>query len=392
MTEVATIEVTDSLSGHLPAHTSVDYKEDIMTSIRKQVEFYFSDSNLPRDRFLSKLINETEGGWIPISVISSFNRIKKFNVDVTFISKALRLSSLLEVSEDDLRVRRTTSLPLWDEQLKKVRDARTIYAKGFPKDGTTIDSVENLFSPFGVVQCVRLRRFPSNRLFKGSVFVEFSSETEAKNALELKLQLEEDKPLLVMMKQAYLEKKQQEWEERRTAKETKRCHLAEDDEEMAEKKLLDDDYPKDCIIMFENVTNETSREDLRAYFEKTCNASVTYVDFRRGETSGYLRLSPSGASEAVQKLQDAQAMVNGVIPNLRVLEGDEERNYWKKVYGLIAAKRKGKYTHYGGNMKRCKLAEITPSTENTTCDSHCIKTEEDQKSESSKPEKEDSEH
>ena len=39
-----------------------------------QVEFYFSDSNLPRDKFLLEKVAETEEGWVDIALISIFSR------------------------------------------------------------------------------------------------------------------------------------------------------------------------------------------------------------------------------------------------------------------------------------------------------------------------------
>ncbi|KAL9253486.1 La protein 1-like protein [Drosera capensis] len=40
--------------------TSLD--EEISKKVIRQVEFYFSDSNLPRDNFLRKTIGESEDG------------------------------------------------------------------------------------------------------------------------------------------------------------------------------------------------------------------------------------------------------------------------------------------------------------------------------------------
>ena len=63
-----------------------DHKEEIGPSIGKQVEFYFSDSNLPRDKFLSQRIRESQDGWIDLALIASFNRIKRLGVDFGYHS------------------------------------------------------------------------------------------------------------------------------------------------------------------------------------------------------------------------------------------------------------------------------------------------------------------
>lgn len=41
-----------------PTDVQVRIENDLHNRIRKQIEFYFSDSNLPHDRFLQKMIKE----------------------------------------------------------------------------------------------------------------------------------------------------------------------------------------------------------------------------------------------------------------------------------------------------------------------------------------------
>ena len=80
--------------------------------------FYFSDSNLPNDRYLFTLTasNEPIYGWVPISVLASFSRMRAMGItaaDAPFVAWALRRriaeegeNTLLAVSEDGLNVRR----------------------------------------------------------------------------------------------------------------------------------------------------------------------------------------------------------------------------------------------------------------------------------------------
>jgi lupus La protein len=162
-----------------------DTKSDVNTDsteakkLKQQIEFYFSDSNFPRDKFLRNKAAENDG-WVPIEVIATFNKVKQISTDVDFISKVLRTSEVLQVSEDGKRVRRLAPLPEVD-----TLDERSIYVKGFPQDETaadvTVESVSNFFQPYGKVLSVRLRRTKEKR-FKGSVFVEFSTVEEAKKS------------------------------------------------------------------------------------------------------------------------------------------------------------------------------------------------------------------
>lgn len=66
------------------------------------MEFYFSDANLTKDRFLGDLV-KTEP-YVPLDVFLKFNKIRSMTQDITDITKAMKNSSLLELSEDKLKV------------------------------------------------------------------------------------------------------------------------------------------------------------------------------------------------------------------------------------------------------------------------------------------------
>ncbi|XP_009773869.1 la-related protein 1A [Nicotiana sylvestris] len=72
-------------------------------SIIKQIEYYFSDQNLQNDHYLLSLMDDQ--GWVPISIIADFKRVKKMSTDIAFIIDALQASSTVEVKDDKLRRR-----------------------------------------------------------------------------------------------------------------------------------------------------------------------------------------------------------------------------------------------------------------------------------------------
>ncbi|KAL6627674.1 hypothetical protein ACP70R_031400 [Stipagrostis hirtigluma subsp. patula] len=76
---------------------------ELRSNILTQVEYYFSDANLERDDFLKSLMDEH--GWVPVSKVADFNRLKKMTTDVHLILDALSSSSLLEVQDDKIRRR-----------------------------------------------------------------------------------------------------------------------------------------------------------------------------------------------------------------------------------------------------------------------------------------------
>ena len=98
--------------------------------ILKQVEFYFSDANLPRDKYLWTLTQSDpkKAGWVPIKNIASFKRMQRFQ-PVESIATALRASKeLLEVNEDGTMVRRKVPLVRLTQDTFTELGQRTVYA------------------------------------------------------------------------------------------------------------------------------------------------------------------------------------------------------------------------------------------------------------------------
>ncbi|KAI9693175.1 MAG: hypothetical protein M1822_005171 [Bathelium mastoideum] len=181
--------------------------------IRKQVEFYFSDSNLPLDKFLFSQVGGTENKPFPISQLCTFKRMKRFQ-PFSAVVAALKESEVLDVTEND-EVRRKvpldSSLGNQDDNLKILEDEampRSIYAKGFGEESAdTQFAIEAFFAPYGPTRAIRLRRHP-DRAFKGSAFVEFETEEAAKQFLELDPKPKfHQKPLVIKSKKEYCEQK-----------------------------------------------------------------------------------------------------------------------------------------------------------------------------------------
>ena len=57
--------------------------------VKKQIEFYFSDSNYPKDKFLQETAKQHKEGFIPLSVLTTFNRLKEITTDLDQIRNAL---------------------------------------------------------------------------------------------------------------------------------------------------------------------------------------------------------------------------------------------------------------------------------------------------------------
>ncbi|XP_039004700.1 la-related protein 1A-like [Hibiscus syriacus] len=73
----------------------------LRANIVKQIEYYFSDENLKNDRYLISLMDDF--GWVSISKIADFKRVKRMSTNIQFILDALLVSSTIEVQGDKIR-------------------------------------------------------------------------------------------------------------------------------------------------------------------------------------------------------------------------------------------------------------------------------------------------
>lgn len=95
-----------------PASSSSEPKADeasgVTRSILRQIEYYFSDSNFPKDKFLMAEVAKSEEGWVDLTIITNFNKVKGLvpTMDIAIIADALRHSNILEVNADATQVRR----------------------------------------------------------------------------------------------------------------------------------------------------------------------------------------------------------------------------------------------------------------------------------------------
>ncbi|KAL9312580.1 hypothetical protein ACSQ67_018032 [Phaseolus vulgaris] len=75
----------------------------LTNTIVNQIDYYFSDANLVRDEYLRS--NMDEQGWVPITLIASFPRVRSLTSNIKLILESLRASTVVEVQGDKLRRR-----------------------------------------------------------------------------------------------------------------------------------------------------------------------------------------------------------------------------------------------------------------------------------------------
>ncbi|XP_008666613.1 la-related protein 6C [Zea mays] len=125
---------------------------DIADKIVKQVEYQFSDTNLVANDFLTKIMNKDPEGYVPLSVISSWKKIKAMGVTSQLLVMALRTSDKLVVSDDGRKVRRAQP---FTERHKEELQCRMVIAENLPQDSTR-NSLEKIFGVIGSVKNIRI--------------------------------------------------------------------------------------------------------------------------------------------------------------------------------------------------------------------------------------------
>lgn len=145
----------DSIKEDTPMETPDD---DLCEKITQQVEFYFSDANITKDKFLLKHVKRNKEGYVSLKLISSFKRVKHLTKDWRQVAHAIKAcSSRLEVNDQDTKVRRLEDLPAYDE----TTPSRTVVVLNIPIERPTIEGVAEIFNKMGEVILVRILR-PGN--------------------------------------------------------------------------------------------------------------------------------------------------------------------------------------------------------------------------------------
>lgn len=314
-----------------------EYKASaLQDQIVRQIEYYFGDINLPRDKFLQEQV-KLEDGWVPLDVMLKFKRLSSLTTDTEVIVSALTVSELMEVSEDKKKIRRNPNqpLPIFNEERRKELLTRTLYCKGFPIENTTLDKLLEFFNSHGPVDNVQMRTYKDKATntfsFKGSVFVIFKTIEQAEEFLKKDVKYE-DIELIKKWQGDYLEEKRKERLEKKTKKNNN--VKKEDEEEKKEEPL-----PLGAILHLKGFSGDTTREDVKEKLIKE-GLDVAFIEFSKGENEAWVRLlGENSAKNFVEKLKDTKLEICGSELEARALEGEEEETFLEKTRQFIEKKR-----------------------------------------------------
>uniref|UniRef100_A0A4W3HEU6 La-related protein 7 n=1 Tax=Callorhinchus milii TaxID=7868 RepID=A0A4W3HEU6_CALMI len=161
----------------------------VLSEIKKQVEFWFGDVNLHKDRFLQEQLQKSRDGYIDLSVLTSFNKMKKLTTDVKLMARALKNSEVIELNVEGTKIRRRQALGDRPQDVEE----RTVYVELLPKN-VSHGWIDRVFSKCGNVVYVSIPRYKTSGDPKGFAFVEFETITQAQKAIEVLNNPPEDAP------------------------------------------------------------------------------------------------------------------------------------------------------------------------------------------------------
>uniref|UniRef100_A0A8D8CIE4 La protein homolog n=1 Tax=Culex pipiens TaxID=7175 RepID=A0A8D8CIE4_CULPI len=304
-------------------------------SIIRQLEYYFGDANLARDKFLLEQISKEEG-WVPLDVLLTFKRLKSLSEDKKVIVDAIEKSDegLIEISEDREKLRRHPERPVpeLNEEKRKEIYARTVYVKGFaPEDGTQMNELLEFFEPYEKVSNIVMRKYHDKAtkkyLFKGSVFVTFANKEQAAEFLKKEKLTYKEKELICKSQDDYFEQKKAERKKKDKKKEEEKFDIGH--------------LPKVACVHLDGFGKETSRETIKETILKLDESlEVAFIDYQKTDSNGVVRFSTEGnGKKFVEKLTDNKITIDDEEITARLLEGDEETEFLRKVVKDQAARR-----------------------------------------------------
>ncbi|KZC11665.1 PREDICTED: la protein homolog [Dufourea novaeangliae] len=316
---------------------------ELLEKIKNQIEFYFGDVNMQRDKFLIEQ-TKLDNGWVPMSIMLNFKMLASMSKDSDVILKALVSSDLIEVSEDKKKIRRSVEhpLPVYNDEYRKAQEARTTYVKGFPLNDTNIEKLKTFFNDFEPYENIIMRKYSDKDKklqFKGSIFVQFKTLEDAKAFIARESVKYGDTELIRKWSADYSVEKAKEKEERKQKRsETKakknNTGKEKDDDESGEENENEKEssaLPKGCVIHFSDVPEKCTREDIKERLSEL-QASIAFVDFKMGDKEGWVRLQgENSAKTVVDKMKDSKVLIHDKEVTCRILEGEEEEKYLAKA-------------------------------------------------------------
>ncbi|KAK8827014.1 hypothetical protein WA577_007515 [Blastocystis sp. JDR] len=285
--------------------------EDLATKIRRQVEFYFSGLNLNRDKLMREKMSADPDGFMPIETLLTFNRLKQLTTDMKVVVDAIKESDKLAFNDDFTKVKSNIDFRKPENNVA----LRTVHMRGFPTSATLDDLLEGL-KPYGNIRFIEMRRFISNKEFKGSVNVEFNTKEEAEEFMKKKIMF------------AGVEITEKE--------------LLADREKSFDEKNKRYKYTPDSLLQIRNIGKDTTAEALQEFLKPYMD-QYSYIFRTEGDNQAVVRFATSQeAAKALNELKDKTLSDKPL--KLMILRGKKANGMWTKIKSLMLSEEAAKKT------------------------------------------------
>jgi len=314
--------------------------------IIRQVEHYFGDFNLPKDKFMQECVKEDDG-WLTMETLLKFKRLSDLSADGKVVLAALAKSDsgLLAIdTEGEGKIRRSPDKPLPEnnDETRKMVEAKTAYAKGFDKENTTMDELLEYYAENEPkVVNIQMRNYSKDKKkhFKGSIFMTFRDEESCTAFIEDPDKKYKGVELLRMKQRAYLDSKEAEYEEKRKQrgaggdKKNGAAIKEEDSTQDDEGDKQENKLPTGTVLKLTGISGDISREDIKGKLEADFEVNIqkeggdiAFITYNRGESEAKIRFRVENfAKTLMEKIEKAEKfVVKDIELKVSLLEGDEE--------------------------------------------------------------------
>ncbi|XP_059490666.1 la-related protein 7-like [Neocloeon triangulifer] len=340
---------------------AAEKKEDLLRKILDVLEFYFSDINLSRNKFLAHKV--LEDPYVPITLLMSFHKLKELTDNEDMLIEAIKLSKMLHITEDSKKVFRTTEIQPVDQIEEHV-----IYVENVPENKDH-EWLRQIFSTYGQVFYVSLPVFRKSRQNKGFAFVEFASEKDALKAYQAfqssnqliptsmppeellsiktfdepdsEVATEVDRKTLVnsvveTRELAQLGMKvmlKGDWRRLRNRFLNKLHTKNKQTKEKSDEKEVESvecNYKEGLVLKLEKAKHEGNLEEYLMGIRMRPKGGVVYVNNRKNSDFVFIRFATA---------EQAGNFLSQDLPHITLIEGKEEAKYWEMVAKIVAAKK-----------------------------------------------------
>jgi len=353
---MASAEASTFKPGEKPGSAGGEIKsdEDLDAAILKQVEYYFSDANFPRDKFMISETAKTPEQWINLSTVASFNRMKVLNpsLDLTIIARGIKASTELEISEDGANVRRNPSR--WQKTIggkaygsrqELMTYARSLIAEGSAAEDGKLSAEGQAF----VTDLLSHHASPAEKVGSGVTSIKVGCNPEYPDTKCFVLvrtdESEVDFSYIKCIDNVYPKETGGKDMIRRSDRKRK---ADESGEAPAAKKgpaaaggtsgeagegASSEPNPKGCILIVKAMADDQTVQSLRTTFGDALEGTegkVKFVEIVEDMPLAYVRFDSAASCEK------ALGSVEGV-GELELMAGEEEEQYWEKLNDKFAA-------------------------------------------------------